>query len=484
MRAKAKAKQHKKLTISHATVCRHPGSLCVSCEGSTLTYEQANDLASHLAAHLAAAGAGPDVPVGILLERCCELPVVFLAVLKAGSALMPLDPGYPVQRLAGYLEDLQPAMLITQTKLAGRAAALAGASIKVLVLEELLVATAPSAEAVASATASLPARHLSDMAYIIFTSGSTGRPKAVAVEQHSLAEYCLSTIDISGLSSSTISLTVSSISFDAHVITIYPVLAAGGKVVLPRQEDHLNPQYLGDLITSQSVSYTFLVPAVASMLVQEPSFGQQHGSMKAVYFGGEPVSTAVLESLHKAFPGARIFVMYGPTEATCTVAYLETTRCGSAANTLGAPEPNVQLYIVDEQLQLVPPGWPGELLVSGPRLARGYIGRPELTAEKFISNPFFSDLLERSAHTSSCLPGASYLRRYYQRAYRTGDLARLRGDGSLEYLGRSDRQVSTGPAGLCHWREEQRTIQKNRVLFQSSVGYGETVGYFSPAWGS
>ena len=429
-------------------MCRHPESLCITYEGSTLTYEQANDLASHLAAHLAAAGAGPNIPVGILLERCCELPVVFLAVLKAGSALMPLDPGYPEQRLAGYLENVQPAMLITQSKLAGRAAALVGGSLTVLMLEELLAAAAPSAGAVAAVTASLPARHLSDVAYIIFTSGSTGRPKAVAVEQHSLAEYCLSTIEVCGLSSSTVALNVSSISVDAHVPNIYPVLAAGGRLVLPRQEDHLNPRYLGDLITRHAVSYTVLVSAVASMLMQEPSFGQQHGSMKAVILGGELVSTALLASLHKAFPGARLFIMYGPTEATVQVTSVETTGCGSAVNTIGAPEANVQLYIVNEQLQLVPPGWPGELLVSGPRLARGYIGRPELTAEKFIPNPFFSDLLTKSAHTSS------YLWRYYQRVYRTGDLVRLRGNGSLEYLGRIDRQVSSVRAGLLQLKRE------------------------------
>jgi amino acid adenylation domain-containing protein len=356
---------------------------------------------------------------------------------------MPLDPGYPEQRLAGYVQDVQPALLITQTKLACRAAALGGGSTKVLLLEELLAAAAPSSDAVAAVTVDLPARQWSDLAYIIFTSGSTGRPKSAAMEQHSLAEYCMSTIDMCGLDNSTVALTVSSISFDAHVPIFYPVLAAGGMLVLPRQEDHLNPQYLGDLITSQKVSYTLVVPAVASMLMQEPAFGEQHGSMKAVIVGGEPVSSVLLASMHKVFPGARLFIIYGPTEATVQVTSVEARHRGSAASPIGTPEANVQLYIVDEQLQLVPPGWPGELLVSGPRLGRGYINRPELTAEKFIPNPFLSDLLERSA-CGSCLPGARYLQQYYHRAYRKGDLARLRGDGSLEYLGRIDRQVRKG----------------------------------------
>ena len=269
-----------------------------------------------------------------------------------------------------------------------------------------------------------------DGAYIEFTSGSTGRPKGVLISHRSFAAYCATLRDTLSLGPDTCSLLTISINFDPHIRQSWAHLALGGRLVIAHPKGHTDPDYIMDLAAEHGVTFLYTVPTLGLEYYRSPAVGDC-AALRHAAFSGERLPEELV-ALVAANTPARLPCtnIYGPTECT-----LSSTCCVVAPGegiTIGRPDHNVHCYVVDASMQPVPLTVPGELLLSGPRLAQGYIGRPDLTAQAFIENPCYN--LVKDSVPSSARP-------HYRRAYRTGDLVRWRPDGKLEYLGRIDRQV-------------------------------------------
>src|SRR6185295_9006812 len=383
---------------------RTPGATALVWQETRLTYRELDDRAGRLARHLAALGVGPEVPVGICTERSPEMVVGMLAVLKAGGAYVPLDPGYPAQRLAWILEDLDtgtaPPVILTQRRLLPR---LAGMAARLLGLDEGWEAGEEATPCPAAA---------GNLAYVIYTSGSTGRPKGVAIEHRTAAalvpwsEGVFSAEELAGVLAST------SINFDMSVFELWVTLARGGKVILAA-----NVLELPSLPAASEVTLVDTVPSAIAELVRS---GGIPASVRTVNLGGEPLSRALVDGIYAAGAIERVLNLYGPSEDTTFSSFVCVPRDERRAPTIGRPLDGTPAYVLDRHLQPVPPGVPGELFLGGAGLSRGYLRRPELTAEKYVPDPF-----GRS--------GA--------RMYRTGDLICYLPDGQLQYLGRMDHQV-------------------------------------------
>ncbi|KAI3432787.1 hypothetical protein D9Q98_010372 [Chlorella vulgaris] len=408
-----------------------PTRPCLVFEGTTLSYGEANERANILAHALAAAGAVKGTPIGLMLDRSPDLLVAMLAAWKAGGVYVPLDPEYPDDRLAGYMEDSKAAVLVTQQQHAERAAKLGG---KAAAWKALDINTVWAAPATPETSAHPPpagaAVSPEDTAYIEFTSGSTGRPKGVVIHHRGFAAYCCALRDTLGLTPDTCSLLTISVNFDPHLRQTWPHLFCGGRVVISRPGGHTDPEYVMGLVADHAVSFLYTVPALG-LLYYETAAVALCTSLLHAAFSGEalpPVLVAlVASSTPNKLPCTNV---YGPTE--CTLSSTTSIVSPGQQVTIGRPDPNVHCYVVDSQLRAVPVGVPGELLISGPRLGKGYIGRPDLTAAAYVPSPLYDDVKE-------LVP--SHMRQYYQTAYRTGDLVRWQPGGNLEYLGRIDRQV-------------------------------------------
>ncbi|MBT9312777.1 non-ribosomal peptide synthetase [Leptothoe kymatousa] len=384
----------------------------------SLTYQELNCRANQLAHYLKKMGVGPDVLVGLCLERSVEMVVGLLAVLKAGGAYVPLDPHYPKERLAFMLSDAQISVLLTQTNCLST-------------LPELTVQTVyfdQDWDEIAQESAQPPkiATTLENLAYVIYTSGSTGMPKGVMVQHNSIVNFTQAALTDYGTTTTDRILQFASISFDAAAEEIYPCLAAGGTLVL-RTEDMLSSvdQFL-QTCRDWQLTVLDLPTAYWQQIVVELAAGNVTlpETLRLVIIGGErvsPESVKLWQSNVSDFP--RLINTYGPTEGTvvATAYPIETTTNIQQEVPIGKAISNVQTYVLDQQLQPVPIGVPGELYIGGTCLARGYLNRPELTTERFIANPF--------RHDSQV------------RLYKTGDLVRYLPDGNLEYLGRLDDQV-------------------------------------------
>ena len=378
-----------------------------------IDYAQLNGRANQLAHRLLALGARPDAPVAIALERSPELIVALLAVLKAGAAYLPLDPSYPDERLAFMLEDSQARILLTQSHLPDRLPRIAE---HVLCLDDW--------SALAEVPEHNPQRPVAPghLAYIIYTSGSTGRPKGVMIEHRGLSNYLLWAIEAYGPAAAEASPVHSSISFDLTVTSIYPPLLSGGYVeLLP--EDIGGEALLAALREKRRRSLVKITPAHLELLGRQLGPDELAGGSKTLVIGGENLLAETLAPWRRHAPSTRLINEYGPTETVvgCCVYEARPEDPHSGAVPIGRPIANTRLYVLDHDLQPTPIGVPGELHIGGAGLARGYWNRPELTAEKFIADPF------------SDRPG--------DRLYKTGDLARYRPDGNLECLGRLDQQV-------------------------------------------
>ncbi len=366
-----------------------------------LTYRELNERADALATRLQAAGVGPDRLVGIYLERTPLLVISLLAVLKAGGAYVPLDPAYPAERLALIAGHAQWPVLLTKRKLADR---LPAGDANVVMVDD------PSAEPAAAGLSPTAARATGgNLAYVIYTSGSTGRPKGVAIEHRSvvalIAWACRNyePAELAGV------LCATSVCFDVSVFELFVPLCAGGKVILAD-----NILHVPSLPAAGEITLLSTVPSAAAELVRANYIP---ASVRTINLAGEALPQRLVEELYRLPHIERVFDLYGPTESTVYSTCALRQRGGRA--TIGRPLANEQAYILDRWRQPVPIGVAGELYLGGAGLARGYLGRPELTEEKFVANPFG--------------PGA--------RMYRTGDRARYRADGSIEYLGRLDHQV-------------------------------------------
>ncbi|HWQ32046.1 MAG TPA: amino acid adenylation domain-containing protein [Blastocatellia bacterium] len=409
-----------------AQAARTPDATAVICGNERLSYRELDERSTKLARHLKTLGVGPDVLVGLFIERSLALPVALLGILRAGGAYLPLDPAYPADRLAFMLKDSGIAVLLTQQHLKARLANV-NSEIHLVCLD----ADWPLIEA-ASAQPLPNEATPENLAYVIYTSGSTGQPKGVMIEHRSLLNHNLAMIGSYGLQASDRVLQFASISFDVAAEEIFPAWLAGATVVL-RPDGMMTGSDLQQMIEREELTVINLPAPYWHEWVSElaATKAAPPASLRLVVTGSDRVS-AERYAVWKRLAGSRVAWMnaYGPTEATITATLYapdEHLRPG-AEIPIGKPVANTQLYILDKHQQPVPVGVPGELCLGGAGRARGYLNRPELTAEKFIEWSVVSGNGQRTTDSG-------------QRLYRTGDLARWLADGNVEFLGRVDEQV-------------------------------------------
>ncbi|MYS19756.1 amino acid adenylation domain-containing protein/thioester reductase domain-containing protein, partial [Streptomyces sp. DvalAA-14] len=388
---------------------RAPEAVAVRDGFQALTYGELDAQANQLAHHLIARGVTPESVVALALPRRVELVLAVLAVFKAGAAYLPLDPAYPRGRLAYMIGDAQPVHLVTTRDLAAQ-------------LPPTDVPTthlAGFAEFAAWPVTEPPVRRLPDQpAYVIYTSGSTGRPKGVTVTHRGVASLLRTHADILGVTADSTVLQMASPSFDAAFWELAMALGSGATLILGDPAALLPGRELTALAAREGITHVTLTPAV---LATTPYDAQAFAGARMVLAG----EACTPELVRRWAPGRRIHNAYGPTETTvCAAISAPLAAHGPGAPThtvpIGGPVHNAQVYVLGDTLDLLPPGVTGELYVAGPALARGYLGRPGLTAGRFVADPFG--------------PAGS-------RMYRTGDLVRWNADGLLEYVGRADDQV-------------------------------------------
>lgn len=384
-------------------VARTPKAAAVLCGDEQLTYEELNRRANQLAHHLRSLSVGPEMLVGVMMERRIEIVIALLGILKAGAAYVPLDPAYPAKRLSFMLDDSRASVLLTETSLLERIPA-----------EHATRAICLDADW-SRITAGLPDTNPEvlarpeNLAYVIYTSGSTGRPKGVAIEHQSATAFIdwagevFDRQDLQGVLLST------SVCFDLSIFELFVPLSRGGRVILVA-----NALQLAELPDTAEVTLINTVPSAMTELLRMRAVP---GSVRVVNLAGEPFNEELVTNIYATTHVERVYNLYGPTEDTTYSTYT-LLRSGEHV-TIGRSIANKQAYILDANLQPVPIGVRGELYLGGVGLARCYLDRPELTAEKFIPSPFSAGL----------------------RLYKTGDLARWLPDGNIEFFGRIDNQV-------------------------------------------
>ena len=392
-----------------------PDAVAVVCNAQQLTYSALNRRANQLAHYLRALGVGPEVCVGLCMERSLELVVGLLGILKAGGAYVPLDPTYPKERLAFMLSDTQVSVLVTQQKI-------------VTDLPEHashLVCLDTDWEHIAQQSEANPVSGVTpeNLAYVMYTSGSTGTPKGVMIEQRQVLAFLYGFEHVAPGGEGCIGTAVCPCGFDVSVWEYFSMLCFGGTLHIIVPEILTDPQQFVRYLVDHRITSAYIPPALLSEVASH--LEQQHAQMalNRILVGTEPIKQGLLQRFRNLSEHMRIVNGYGPTE---------TTICATLFPFCSATEPDrrtpigtgirgYEVYLVDANMQLVPMGIPGELHIGGVGLARGYLNRPELNAEKFIPHPFRDR------------PGA--------RLYKTGDLARYLPDGNLEFLGRLDQQV-------------------------------------------
>jgi amino acid adenylation domain-containing protein/non-ribosomal peptide synthase protein (TIGR01720 family) len=399
-----------------AQVDRSPDALAVTFEGRSLAYAELDARSNQLAHLLRKLGVGPEVKVALALERSIEVVVVILGVLKAGGAYVPLDPAHPRERLAFTLEDAGARVLVAQPELAER---LALPGTQVVLLEAL--AGEPSTRP------HVPVEP-DQLAYVIYTSGSTGKPKGVEVTHANVSRLFDATAAWFDFGPSDVWTLFHSYAFDFSVWELWGALLHGGRLVVVPNLVSRTPGALRALLISEKVTVLNQTPSAFRQLAAADESRPPGGlALRLVIFGGEALEPASLRPWVERHGDQRprLVNMYGITETTVHVTYRPLSRAdvdtAGAGSAIGRPIPDLTLHVLDRHLQPVPAGVPGELCVGGSGLARGYLGRPALTTERFVPDPFSTE------------PGA--------RLYRSGDLARRLPDGDVEYLGRIDRQV-------------------------------------------
>ncbi|HEV2146952.1 MAG TPA: amino acid adenylation domain-containing protein, partial [Longimicrobiaceae bacterium] len=386
----------------------------VAFGGETLAYAELERRANRLANHLRRLGVRPEDRVGICLERSLELPVAMLAVLRAGAAYVPLDPGYPAERLALMLEDSGVRVVLAERALRDRLPAHAAAAVFVDAARERIAAESAEAPAVES--------DAEQLAYVIYTSGSTGTPKGVAVPHRALANHMGWMQRAFPLAADDRVLQKTPASFDASVWEFWAPLLAGGVLVEAPPGAHRDPAELARVVERERITVLQLVPSLLGAMLEAGGL-ERCTALRRLFCGGEALP-AEQAARARALTGAEVVNLYGPTEACIdTTSHVFAGGEPGATVPIGRPVDNVSARVLDPRGGPVPTGVPGELHVGGAQLARGYLGRPELTAETFVP-----DALGDADETGA-------------RAYRTGDRVRRLADGTLEFLGRIDQQV-------------------------------------------
>lgn len=410
----ATAKDYPKKCIHQlfeAQVEQTPDAIAVVCGDKQLTYQELNQRANQLAHHLQVLNVTPELNVGICVERSLEMIIGVLGILKAGAAYVPLDPTYPKERLSFMLEDTQATILLTQHSLVAH---LPKHQAHVICLDTDWVTIAQ-----ASVNQPLSPVIPSNLAYIIYTSGSTGQPKGVMVPHQSIVNRLLWGKERYHLTTTDRVLQKTSFSFDVSVWEIFGTLVAGACLVLAKSGGHQDPSYLVDVMANEQITIVDFVPAMLRLILEEPGL-QACTALRYVTCGSEDLPKEVCSRFFERLSTVELHNCYGPTEVSIDATTWVCDR-HSPIISIGRPITNQEVYILDEDLQPVPVGVPGELYVGGAGLARGYLNRPDLTALAFIPHPF--------RHESG------------KRLYKTGDLARYLPDGNIEFLDRRDNQV-------------------------------------------
>ena len=397
---------------------KSPDAVALEFERARLSYRELNLRANRLAWHLRRLGVGPDVLVGVCLERSLEMVIALIAVLKAGGAYVPLNPAHPPERLAFLLEDAEAEILVTERRL--KESLSLHRDVRVCLMDQ-------EAEPIGreSDRNPDPVGSAESLAYVIYTSGSSGKPKGVAVTHANVDRLFTATQSLFGFGSRDVWTLFHSYAFDFSVWELWGALRYGGRLVIVAQWVARSAEAFHDLLVRSGVTVLNQTPSAFGQLIPYAVFSAAPLRLRLVIFGGETLEPAMLKPWIDRYgdESPRLVNMYGITETTVHVTYHRVTRrdlLQPDAHVIGRPIPDLQVYVLDRQ-QLCPIGVPGELHVAGAGLARGYLRRPELTRERFIPNPFGT--------------------RAGERLYRSGDLARCLPNGEIEYLGRIDDQV-------------------------------------------
>ncbi|RMI31926.1 amino acid adenylation domain-containing protein [Nocardia stercoris] len=395
-------------SILGSRLATDPGVALVGADGTVVSYRELAERVNRLARHLIALGVGPESRVALAMRRSVDLVVAVYAVAVAGGAYVPVDPDQPAERVNRILAVANPVCVLSTSDVAV-------AGVTPVLLDQLDLSGYP-AGLVSDAERREPLR-VSNTAYVVFTSGSTGTPKGVAVPHSAVVNQLVWKVTEFELGADEAVLLKTAATFDLSVWELWTAVVCGGRLVIAAADSHLDPGYLNQLIARERVTTLHVVPSALDALLTE-SEGTLSGSLRRVLAIGEPLPPAVAQRFRRG-NGAGLFNLYGPTEAAVSITAHAVTEADQLSVPIGRPEWNSQVFVLDGRLQPVPDGVVGELYLAGAQLARGYAGRPDLTAERFVANPFGDG----------------------RRMYRTGDLATWNAFGELEYRGRTDAQL-------------------------------------------
>ncbi len=397
--------------LIEAQVERTPDAVAVSYGESRLSYRELDDRANRLAYALRQKGVVAETPVGVFMERSLEMVVSMLGILKAGGAYVPLDPEYPSARLEAMLEDAGVPVILTQARMRGSLPDGGAAQVLSVDAQWEEIGTYPANPVVSGATRT-------SAAYVIFTSGSTGRPKGVVNTHAGICNRLLWMQEAFGLDAEDVVLQKTPFSFDVSVWEFFWPLMTGARLVMAEPGGHRDPGYLIETIAAERVTTIHFVPSMLQAFLEAEVEGCD--SLKRIICSGEALPVTTAKETMRRLPGSGLHNLYGPTEAAVDVTWWPCEGTEETSVPIGRPIANTRIHILDAYGNETPIGVPGELHIGGVQVARGYINRPELTAEKFVADPFAAG---------------------DARLYRTGDLAYWRPDGAVEFLGRLDHQV-------------------------------------------
>lgn len=424
-------------------------------DSGQMDFAELHTRANRLAHYLRDKGVGPDVCVAIACERSPQLLIGLLAIIKAGGAYVPLDPDYPAERLAYMLSDSGVELLLTQTRSLERLPATEGVS--VIAMDTLHLDSWPS---------HAPGLHLhgDNLAYVIYTSGSTGQPKGVGNTHAALAERLQWMQDTYRLNETDVLMQKAPISFDVSVWECFWPLITGARLLIAGPGEHRDPHRIAQLVQAYGVTTLHFVPPLLSLFIEEP-LSAECTSLRRVFSGGEALPAELRNRVLAQLPAVQLHNRYGPTETAINVTHWHCSSADGERSPIGRPLGNVICRVLDSDLNPVPVGVPGELCISGVGLARGYLGRPALTAVRFVVDPLGD-------------PGA--------RLYRTGDRARWTADGVIEYLGRLDQQVKlrgfrVEPEEIQARLLAQEDVAQAVVLVRDTVAGAQLIGYYTAA---
>ncbi|MGW8652120.1 amino acid adenylation domain-containing protein, partial [Nocardia salmonicida] len=458
------------VSMFEAQAVTSPNATAVTFEGTSLSYREFTAQVNRLARHLIAQGVGPDTMVALGMRRSLDLVIGMYAVSVAGGAYVPLDPDHPAERTHYVLETAAPVCVLTTVRDEFDAGSTTALNIERLDLSGYSDAPVPDGERIA------PLRP-ENTAYVIFTSGSTGRPKGVAVSHGAIVNRLVWMQQAYGLTEADVVLQKTPATFDVSVWEFFWPLQIGAKLVVAKPDGHRDPAYLAEIIATEGVTTAHFVPSMMSVFVAELAESaavaladgrQISNSLRLVFASGEALPAPTAQRM-RALTGAALHNLYGPTEAAVDVTFHEVTDADTTSVPIGAPVFNTQVYVLDSRLHPTPVGVPGELYLAGVQLARGYVNRPDLTADRFVADPFGTG---------------------GERMYRTGDLVAWTTDGELEYLGRTDFQVKLRGLRIELGEIESAltalpSIAQSVVVVRSDDRLGDQlVGYLIPAAGA